>query len=399
MNLQIYSEVKSWKKPIHVTKTALAKGYLKLLPNIEIIGIAGSVGKTLTQNAIYSVLSQKYPTVVGEENLDPTFRIPQTILKTKIWDKYLVLEYGVEHPGDMDHYLKIAKPKYAVVTFLSAEHTKYLGGMEGVVEEESKIIKNLDKNAYAILNADNPLVHKLSSQTSATVVWFGQKAKKGVKISHFVQNLHGSKFRIHYAGQVASVHARFVGKHQLTSSYAAATIGILAGLTLKQIAKGLSQTKPPEHRLNLKITDHVNIIDDTYNSSPEAAQESIKTLIELGLGRKKIAILGEMKDLGNLSETSHKEVGQKLAKTTINNLILIGQVAKTIGLSAKKLGFRGKITYSSNVKEALELARTLASKKSIFLIKGSRHAHLERITLGLMHKSTNIECYHCGKLK
>lgn len=398
MNLQMYSEVKSWKKPIHMSRTAIARAYLKLIPNIEIIGIAGSVGKTLTQNAIYSVLSQKYSTVTGEENLDPTFRIPQTILKAKLWDKYLILEYGVEHPGEMDHYLNITQPKYAVMTTISAEHTKYFGDMEGVIAEESKFIKNLNKNTYAILNADDPYSHGLAKQTKAIVVWYGQKAKRGVKISHYSQNLHGSKFRIHYGGQMASVHWKVVGRHQLASAYAAATLGILCGLTVKQISKGLYGTKVPTHRLELRITDHVNIIDDTYNSSPAAAIESVKTLVELGRGRKKTAILGEMKDLGTLSAHSHAELGQKIAKTSINNLITIGQIAKTVGDSAKKFNFRGKIYSAKSPKEALKLARPLAGKKTLILIKGSRHAHLERIALGLLHKSTHINCYHCGKL-
>src|SRR3990172_5333288 len=105
LNSDPYQEVKSWKRPFHTSRALLAKNYLKLLRNVKVIGITGSVGKTLTQNAIYAVLSQKYKTVVGDENLDPTFRIPQTLLKAKPWHKFIVLEYGIEKPGDMDYYL------------------------------------------------------------------------------------------------------------------------------------------------------------------------------------------------------------------------------------------------------------------------------------------------------
>lgn len=399
MNLNVYREVKTWKKPLHFTRTKLAKTYLKLIPKIQIIAIAGSVGKTLTQNSISSVLSQKYPTIVGEENLDPTFRIPQTILNAKPWHKYLILEYGVEHPHDMDHYLKIAKPKIGVMTVLSPEHTKYFGNMEGVIKEESKLVHALPKSGYAILNADDPLGDVLASKTSATIVWYGQKAKKGIKISHFKQNMHGSNFRIHYGGQLASVHWKIVGKHQLLSVYAASTVGIICGLTIKQIAKGLSQVKVPIHRLSAKTTDHINILDDTYNSSPSAAIESIATLVELGKGKKKIAVLGEMKDLGELSEASHQEIGEKLAKSRINYLITLGNVAGIISKSAKKAGFRGKIINVKSTKKAIQKIKQIASKKTLVLIKGSRHAHMERIVYGLLHKSTEINCYHCGKLK
>lgn len=399
MNPNVYRDIKAWKKPLHIGKTKLSKGYLKLLKNVQIIAVAGSVGKTLTQNALYSVLSQKYPTVAGEENLDPTFRIPQTILKTKPWHKYLILEYGVEHPHDMDHYLKIAKPKIAVMTVLSAEHTKYFGDMEGVIKEESKLIIHLPKSSYAILNADDPHSLGLASKTKSTVVWYGKKAKRGVKISHFKQNMHGSKFRIHYGGQIASVHWEIIGEHQLLSAYIASTIGILSGLTLKQIAKGLSQTKVPVHRLNVKTTDHLNIIDDTYNSSPKAAEESIKTLVKLGKGKKKIAVLGEMKDLGSLSERSHKEIGEKLTKGRINYLLTLGPVASIIAKSAKHAKFKGKTISIKTTKDAIRELKKIANKKTLILIKGSRHAHMERIVLGLMHKSTEINCYHCGTLK
>lgn len=399
MNLSLYGEVKSWKVPVHKSKTAIAKAYLKLIPNVEIIGIAGSVGKTVTQNAIYSTLSQKHSTMVGEENLDPTFRIPQTILKAKPWHKYLILEYGIEHPGEMNYYTSIVTPKYAVMTIITPEHTKYFKDLDGVFQEESKIIESLPKNAYAILNADDPKSQELAKLTKATVVWFGSHARRGVKISHYSQNLHGTKFRMHYRGDMASVHWKIVGKHQLTSAYAAATIGVLAGLTLKQIAKGLYQTKPPAHRLNIKTTEHVNIIDDTYNSSPKAAAEAIKTLVELGRGRKKILVLGEMRDLGQLSENAHKELGKVIAKTRINNLITIGRIADSISKAAKKSGFRGKIKNVKNTRQALTLLKPLVSKKAVFLVKGSRHEHLERVVFGLMHKSTHINCYHCGSLK
>ncbi len=399
MNLNVYREVKSWKKPLHFTQTNLAKTYLKLIPKIQVIAIAGSVGKTLTQNAISSVLSQKYSAVVGEENLDPTFRIPQTILKAKPWDKYLILEYGVEHPHDMDHYLKIAKPKIGVMTVLSAEHTKYFGDMDGVIKEESKLVYALPKSGYAILNADDPFSSILASKTKATIVWYGQKAKKGIKISHYKQNMFGAKFRMHYGGQIASVHWKIIGKHQLLSVYAASTVGIICGLTLKQIAKGLSQVKVPSHRLSAKTTDHINILDDTYNSSPKAAIESIATLNELGKGKKKIAVLGEMKDLGDLSETSHQEVGEKLAKSKINFLITLGSVAGIISKSAKKAGFKGEILNIKSTKEAIRKLKTISNKKTLVLIKGSRHAHMERIVYGLLHKSTEVNCYHCGKLK
>lgn len=399
INLDVYREVKTWKKPIHFSKTYLAKSYLKILPALDIIAITGSVGKTLTQNAIVSTLCQKFKVITPDENLDPTFRIPQTILATKPWHQKLVLEYGVEHLGDMDHYLAIAKPKIAVVTAIAPTHIKHLGSVEGVYQEKSKLVEKLDKNSHAVLNADDLNVAKMASQTYAKVWLFGQKAKNGIKISHFTQNMKGSKFRLHYQGQKASVYWKVIGKHQLTSAYAAATVGLISGLTIKQIAKGLSLTKSPVHRLNAITTKHATIIDDTYNASPIAAQKAIETLVDLGKNKKKILVLGQMKDLGEISASAHTELGAKIAKTKINYLITIGKAASDIAKAAKQAKFNGKIITVKNTKEAIAQIKRLISKNCLVLVKGSRHAHLERIVNSLLHKSTVVNCYHCGVLK
>lgn len=398
LNSRVFEEVKTWKKPFHVLRAYSAKSYLKTLPNLEIIGITGSVGKTLTQNAIVAVLSQKYRVVSGNENLDPTFRIPKTILDAKPWDNKMVLEYGVEHPGDMDHYLWLAKPKYAVITTIASTHLQYFQNTEGVYDEKSKLVKSLPKSAHAILNADDPYSHKMAKETKAKVWWYGQKSKTGVKISHFAQSLKGSSFRLHYGGQKATVKWRVLGKHQLLSAYAAATVGLANGITLKQIAKGLTLVKPPEHRLNPIVTKSANILDDSYNASPKAMQESIKTLVEIGKNKKKIAVLGQMKDLGTHSEQAHRQIGEKLAKTSINYLLTIGKVAAEIGISAKKSKFKGKIISVADTKAALKELAKIAKPKTVVLVKGSRHEHLERVVNGLLGKSTHINCYHCGRL-
>lgn len=398
-NYSVFQEVKSWKRPFHYLLGKIANFYLRILPKVEVIGITGSVGKTLTQNAVYSVLSQKFRVVVGDENLDPTFRIPQTILKARPWDQKIILEYGVEHPFDMNYYLEIVKPNIAIVTKITPTHLKYFQSEEGVFFEKSKLIYSLSNLGTAILNSDDHNSYKLLPKTKASILWFGKTAKNSVKISHFAQDLNGSKFRLHYKGQKASVSWRIIGTHQLLSAYAAAAIGLHSGLTLKQIANGLSKTKKPTHRLNLVENKKQVILDDTYNSSPSALIESVKTLLDLGKKKTKVAVLGEMRDLGKQSDKLHHLVGTKLAKEKINYLLTIGQKAKIIATSAQNNGFKGKIFYSRNTKEAIITLKKLKLNKAIILVKGSRHEHLERIIFSLRGESKQITCYHCGNLK
>lgn len=398
INSSIYRDVKKWKKPIHISKSIAAKAYLKALRNIDIIAITGSVGKTLTQNAIAAVLSQKYKVAAGDENLDPTFRIPQTIAKMAPWTQKVVLEYGIEHPGDMDHYLNIAKPKISVITHVAPTHLKYFGSVHGVFDEKSKLISALPKNGFAVLNADDPLVAKMANLSVAKILWFGKKAQDGIKISHYSQSPKGSKFRLHYQGQKATVTWKVIGEHQLTSAYAAATVGAASGLTLKQIAKGLSLVKPPIHRLNVTAGTKFTILDDTYNSSPLAVQESLKTLTALGKNKPKIAILGEMRDQGDHSQPVHIKIGQIIGKSNVSALFTIGEVAKTISDSAKKNGFKGTIRNFQNTKIAIPYIKKSLKKNSMVLVKGSRHEHLERVVDGLQGKSTSLTCYHCGQI-
>ena len=393
-----YREVKSWKRPFHTSRALLAKNYLKLLRNVKVIGITGSVGKTLTQNAIYAVLSQKYKTVVGDENLDPTFRIPQTILKTKPWDQKIILEYGVEHPGDMDYYLSIAKPEIAVVTAIAPTHIKYFANVEGVFKEKLKLVKTLGKSDYAVLNSDDTYCHTMAKLTKAHIRWFGKSAKSGVKISDFHQNLDGSKFRLSLKSQKATVSWKIVGEHQLNSAYVASTIGIIEGMTIDQIAKGLSKTQVPVHRLNVISVGKISILDDTYNSSPAAAKEAVNTLVALGQHKIKIAVFGDMKDLKRLSKEAHQNLGKTIAASNINVLVTIGKEAETIGKAAKDFSFKGKIILAKNIREINDSIRKLKMDDSVILVKGSRHAHLERLVFALQGKQTSINCYHCGVL-
>lgn len=399
LNSSVYREVKNWKKPLHLGKTLLAGAYAASFKNIQIVGITGSVGKTLTQNAIAAVLSQKFKVAVGEENLDPTFRIPKTILKTKPWHQKLVLEYGVERPGDMEQYLKIVKPNIAVVTSIAPTHTRYFGSTHGVFDEKSKIVSALPKEGFAVLNSDDGQVSKMANLTHAKVIWFGQSAEDGVKISHFRQDLSGSTFRLHYKGQRATVSWKIVGHHHLASAYAAAAVGLVCGLTIKQIAKGLSQTKIPQHRLQVISQNGITIIDDTYNSSPKAARRSIESLTDLGKNRFKAAVLGEMRDLGELSVKEHKTLGEKIAKTRINLLVTLGPVAKLIAASAKKHGFKGRTYNASNTDQIIKYLKGISGSKQLILVKASRHAHFERIVNGLLGRPTEIHCYHCGELR
>ena len=184
----------------------------------------------------------------------------------------------------------------------------------------------------------------------------------------------------------------------MLSAYAASTVGIIEGMTLSQIAVGLSKTQIPVHRLNVISTGKMSVLDDTYNSSPAAAKEAVNTLIALGHDKAKIAVFGEMKDLGGLSKEAHQSLGKTIAASNINVLVTIGKEAETIAKSAKSSSFKRKIIIAKGIGEINDSIRKFKMDKSLILVKGSRHAHLERLVFALQGKPTSIRCYHCGVL-
>ena len=169
-------------------------------------------------------------------------------------------------------------------------------------------------------------------------------------------------------------------------------------MKINQIAKGLFKTQVPVHRLNVVPVGKMSVLDDTYNSSPPAAKEAVNTLIVLGQDKTKIAVFGDMKDLGRLSKEAHQNLGKAIAASNINVLVTIGKEAEIIAKTAKNFSFGGKIIIAKGISEINDLIRKLKMDKSVILVKGSRHAHLERLVFVLQGKPTLINCYHCGVL-
>lgn len=392
----VYGGVVFWKRPLHKFITQIARLYLKFFSAIEVIGITGSVGKTLTQNAIFAILSQKYKVVVGEENLDPTFRIPQTILKLRPGDQKIILEYGVERPGEMDYYLSVVRPVVAIITSVAPTHTKYFGSVRGVFEEKAKLASGTKKGGIVFLNGDDQNVVKMKNQLKEKVKFYGRR-RGSIKYANFSQNAAGSRFDLVYQKEKVRVGWKAIGEHHLVSVLAAAEVGLYENMTLSEIAQGLSKSVVPLHRLNIFKTKNFTIIDDTYNASPAAMLASLQTLFSFR-NNFKVAILGEMKDLGSISNDQHRKVGRHIAGNILRVLITIGEQASLISKEAKKFGFGGEIHSVSSTSEAIKVARRFAANHPLVLVKGSRHAHLERVVYALSNKSTQISCYHCGIL-
>lgn len=377
----VWNNISLIKKPAHLTRIFLAQNFAKMYPRQAFIGITGSVGKTTTSLACQSVLAEKFSTISTTQNLDPILNIPITILKMRPGIKKVILEMGVEYPEEMDFYLSLAKPATAVITRISFSHTQFLGGIEGVYHEKSKLVKQLPKNGFAILNWDDIYTRKLAKETEAEVVFYGSDPKQcSVWASNIRLQDNKTTFELNYGVERVEVTFNLLGRHMVSAALAAAALGITCGITLTGIKKGLEKVLSAPHRLHLlEGLKGFYVLEDTYNSSPVALEEALNVLNELP-ARRRIAALGEMRELGIYSEQLHRSVAQKIYKDKIDYVLLGSGDTKFIADELLKLGYLPERLESnlSNTQLVSTIIK-LSGSGDVVLVKGSRALRMDEV--------------------
>lgn len=319
---------------IHPIKRRISKCYVNILQKVfrlTVIGITGSAGKTTTKEMVAGILKLNGNTVWSKDNIDPIFNIPTTILRCTPFTKYLILEMGVEYPNEMDFYLWLVKPDIGLITNIFPTHTLFFGDENGVLKEKSKLAKNVK---IAILNENNKYLKKLKFSLKAKEVWFTE-----------------------------SVNAIE------TNSNAARKVAETLNISKAMIDKGLSEYQNPKHRLELiHHKSGAVILDDTYNSNPEAVISTLKYFNQIAGTNIKIVILGDMLELGKLEESEHLRIKSELKKYKIEKVFGVGKSVKLITTN----------TFSNSLELLPEIKKYLAPKTYI-LVKGSRSIGLDKL--------------------
>lgn len=386
----------------------------------RIIGVTGSVGKTGSRLAIVAVLQERWRVGQGVKNFNNEIGLPLVVLgepdsgyknpikwlgiflraiknliiKNQTYPEVLVLEYGVDRPGDMSYLLSIAKPQVAVVTAVAETHLEFFGSLEAVAKEKGKLISALNKGDVAVLNFDFPLVESMKAKTKLSVVSYGEKESVdvrlyGINISQDAESrVLGMSFRLSLGGSTVPVLIRdTVGKPVVSMAAAGAAVGKALGLSVLEITRGLEKFKPPAGRLRLlKGISGSLIIDDTYNSSPQAAREALDILaqIQISPGAHRWAVLGDMLELGQDSAQLHSVIGQRVAQLRINYLITVGQESKNILNAARTFMSESNSWQAENTAEAVKLIKAKVQSGDVILVKGSQGVRCERIVKELL---------------
>lgn len=331
---------------IHPIKRRLARWYLKLLQkftSIKVIAVTGSAGKTTTIQMLSSVLKLDGKTVSPKEGIDSVYNIPNTILKTPWRTKYLILEMSIEYVNEMDFYLWLVKPDIAVITNIFPTHTLYFGSAGGVAKEKSKLITALSEDGVAVLNRTNTFTQQMSEVTKAKVVWFDEK-----------QNAQDSNKEI-----VTKVAESFA-------------------IDSQTIKKGIAHYIKPKHRYNVfKNKSGALVFDDSYNSNPEACLTALRDFVRTAGNRQKVAVIGDMLELGKISDAQHKRVGRKLNEYAFVAVIGVGKLSKAIinEIDTKKT----QTWLVENTGQVFSLLTPFINNKTAIFIKGSRSIGLDKL--------------------
>lgn len=380
---QLNNFLRTWV--IHPLKRRIAKYYLIFLNRLfglKVIAITGSAGKTTTKEMVASILKRKKSIVSSFANIDPIYNIPSTILKCKPSTAYLVLEMGVEYPGEMDFYLWLAKPDIAIITNIYPTHTLYFNNIRGVAGEKEKIAKAVGESGYVVLNAGNEFTKGISKISKARVFLFGAEGEISASKIKYTQD-YETRYRLQIGKISKDIRLPILGRQFVENSLAAASVSHLLGFTIDEIKKGLERFSRPDHRMKtIRLRSGALLIDDSYNNNPAAAKESLEVFKEISKYKKRIIVFGDMLELGNMEVVAHKKIAGRLTGLVPSKLICVGALSAITSREAKK-ELKEKVVWVADAGEALKILKASLSKESAILVKGSRSLGLERIISGL----------------
>ncbi|CAG0977514.1 UDP-N-acetylmuramoyl-tripeptide--D-alanyl-D-alanine ligase [Anaerolineales bacterium] len=350
--------------------------------NLRVVGITGSVGKSTTKEMVAEVLGTRYRTLRSPGNLNNEIGLPLTMLKLGSGYERAVLEMGFYVPGEIQFLSDIALPHIGVVTNIGTVHAERAGSQEAIARGKSELVQALPEDGVAILNFDDPWVRKMEEKTKARVFFYGLSSEADLWADHIEGlGLEGIRFRLHYKGETIHSHVPMIGRHSVHTALRAAAVALNDGLTWQEIFEGLSHGHTQLRLVAVRSKSGALILDDTYNASPESMLAALNLLDELD-GRK-IAVLGDMLELGPYERQGHEIVGLRAAQVT-KFLLTLGPRAHMIAESARRAGMKLSHVLEFEQPEPIMdwLNNNLASNDAV-LIKGSHGLRMDRITAAL----------------
>ena len=406
------------KKILYIILKVLARLVLKKYQP-KIVAITGSVGKTSAKEAVYSVIKSKYRARRNIKNYNNEIGLPLTVLRIRksggnnlfrwLWiflyifkiliirDKeypeILVLEMGADKRGDIKYLTSIAKPNIAVLTAIGHSHIEFFGSIENIVKEKTSILGDLKNDDWAIINRDDKNLAGAIKNCKTKLKTFGQSEDAEVRISNIKiskkNDEYGTSFKLSYGGsEVPMFLPSVLGWQHAQAAATAAAVALALGRNLVEIGEALQNYRTARGRTNLILgVKNSFIIDDTYNSSPQSSKAALEILAEMPSDGRKIAVFGDMLELGKVSDAAHRAVGKKLVELGIEYLFVVGERSRDIARGAKEAGMSDdKIYHFPYTMEAGVFLQERLKQGDVVLIKGSRGSKMEQVVYEIMAK-------------
>lgn len=346
--------------------------YKRSLYDIPVIGVTGSVGKTSTKDIIASVVSQKYKTLKTEGNNNNNIGLPFTILRLKD-EEAAVIEMGMNHLREISLLTQIAKPTISVITNIGTSHIGNLGSRENILKAKLEILEGMEK-PLLVINNDNDLLHKYYDENKEKIEihTYGIENNSDIMAQNIVSEENSSTFESKVNGEKIQITVPVGGNHFVLNSLCACKIGELLNIDNSKIKQGIEKFELTNKRMDIhKLENGITVINDAYNASYESMTASLKYFGNLK-GNRKIAVLGDMFELGEFAEELHKKVGEEVAKNEIDMLFCAGENAKYIYEVAIEKGFnKENAYYFKDRDELLEDLKTKISSGDILILKAS----------------------------
>jgi len=362
----------------------LGREWRHRFPALRVIGITGSVGKTTTKELTHAVLARRFNTLKSEGNFNNEIGLPLALLRIRPWHQRAVLEMGMYTKGEILLLCELARPQIGVVTIVGSVHMEWLGSIEAIAEAKRELVEALPPapEGVAILNRDDERVIEMAGFTEARVFTYGLDSQADIWADNILSmGLEGVYFTLHHGGDKLNVQVPLLGRHSVHTALRAAAVGLVEGLTWDEIVHGLRGLSSQLRLVAVPGPRNSILLDDTYNSSPESAIAALNLLDDLD-GRR-IAVLGDMLELGPVEEQSHRMVGRR-AKDAAEIIVAVGELGRLIGEGALLAGMAAdRVFIVKDAAEAVELLEDIIQSDDVVLVKGSRGVQLDRVVAAL----------------
>jgi UDP-N-acetylmuramoyl-tripeptide--D-alanyl-D-alanine ligase len=346
---------------------------------LRAVAVAGSNGKTTTKELMASVLRQKLTALWSEASFNNDIGVPLTLLRLEQKHRVAVVEAGTNHPGELEPLVRMIQPQFGVITCIGREHMEFFDDLEGVAREEGWVAELLPVHGKLFINGDDPWSRRAAERCHAPVVRVGLQPGNDWQARNLRLDKHGVTFRAEGPEDVsAEYRINLLGRHQAVNALFAIAMGVELGLSQAQIERGLAECQPSRMRLQLCELHGVRVLDDAYNANADSMAAALQTLHELPCKGRKLAVLGDMAELGAHSAAAHEEVGRRAGELGIGQLFAVGKMAPQMARGARAAGLNRVLEFA-DVEAAAVAVKQFVKQGDVLLLKASRATRLERV--------------------